>query len=160
SAQPATVLAARKVRCSPCSPGSSPGCAWLRASHPLRCAPRPPVPGAGRESGFTNRTGKLRSGRRSAVMQFYAGPLMHLLSGVDNHGFLGWSDGTYTTIDPPGATSTYVSGINDSGQIVGWFGTGSPCCTATHFFLRLPFGAYSTVDVPGALLYDYFPGIN
>ena len=33
--QSATVLAAGKVRCSPCSRC----CAWLRSSHPLRCAP-------------------------------------------------------------------------------------------------------------------------
>src|SRR3954451_20737825 len=37
SGQPATVLAAGKVRCSPCSRC----CAWLRSSHPLRCAPCP-----------------------------------------------------------------------------------------------------------------------
>src|SRR4051812_38381892 len=35
--QPATGLAAGKVRCSPCSRC----CAWLRSSHPLRCAPWP-----------------------------------------------------------------------------------------------------------------------
>ena len=34
---PATVLTAGKVRCSPCSRC----CAWLRSSHPLRCAPWP-----------------------------------------------------------------------------------------------------------------------
>src|SRR5216684_9317749 len=35
--QPATVLTTGKVRCSPCSRC----CAWLRSSHPLRCAPWP-----------------------------------------------------------------------------------------------------------------------
>ena len=55
-AQHATVLTAGKVRCSPCSRC----CAWLRSSHPLRCAPSPAVARSGRESRLIDRTGKLR----------------------------------------------------------------------------------------------------
>jgi hypothetical protein len=52
------------------------------------------------------------------------------------------SGGSYTTLDPPGATDTAVQGINDSGQIVGFYrdvGGG-------HAFLATP------VPEPTALL--------
>lgn len=41
------------------------------------------------------------------------------------HGFLRNPDGSFISIDYPGATSTYVYGINDSGQIVGYYTDGA-----------------------------------
>jgi hypothetical protein len=40
---------------------------------------------------------------------------------------------TFTTLDVPGATVTLAYGINDRGQIVGWFQVG-----AMHGFLAIP----------------------
>jgi probable HAF family extracellular repeat protein len=49
------------------------------------------------------------------------------------HGFL--KDGaTYTTLEVPGATDTVASGINDFGQIVGYFYD----ATGGHGFLATP----------------------
>ncbi|HYM91868.1 MAG TPA: hypothetical protein VEW91_09580 [bacterium] len=49
---------------------------------------------------------------------------------------------SFTTIDAPGATRTWASGINDAGQIVGSFNN--------HGYLRTSWGAFTTFDVPGA----------
>jgi probable HAF family extracellular repeat protein len=37
-----------------------------------------------------------------------------------HHGFL-YDQGSYTTLDVPGANYTHASGINDSGQVVGYY---------------------------------------
>jgi probable HAF family extracellular repeat protein len=58
---------------------------------------------------------------------------------------LPFSDGSYTTIDVPGASATQASGINDSGQIVGSY----DAATATHGFLYSG-GSFTTIDAPGA----------
>jgi len=60
------------------------------------------------------------------------------------HGFL-LSKGAFTTIDVPGASLTYVSGINPDGDIVGQYVN----ATGDHSFL-LSKGAFTTIDVPGA----------
>ncbi len=52
----------------------------------------------------------------------------------------------FTTFDVPGAYYTQGTGINNAGQIVGWFGD----ATGTHGFLNAG-GTFSTLDVP-------FPG--
>jgi hypothetical protein len=52
---------------------------------------------------------------------------------------------TFTTIDVPGATSTWASGINDAGQIVSSYeiiGAGD------HGYLRDTYGSFTTIDVP------------
>jgi hypothetical protein len=41
-------------------------------------------------------------------------------SAGNSHGFI-YHNGTYRTVDVPGATSTTISGINDGGTIVGYF---------------------------------------
>jgi PEP-CTERM motif len=41
-----------------------------------------------------------------------------------SHGFLRDTGGSFTTIDPPGSGLTDAFGINDTGQIVGFFATG------------------------------------
>jgi probable HAF family extracellular repeat protein len=53
---------------------------------------------------------------------------------------------TFTTIDVPGATFTGASGINDHGQIVGFYDDVSG---TEHGFL-LDRGIFTTIDVPGA----------
>jgi probable HAF family extracellular repeat protein len=45
----------------------------------------------------------------------------------------------------PGASSTFASGINDAGQIVGSFSNS----TGTHGFLDIG-GSFIQIDVPGA----------
>ena len=74
--------------------------------------------------------------------------LFFLLAGAANAqnwtGFL-YSGGTYTTISPPGATYTYVYGINKGGQIVGYYSTAS----GTYGFLYSG-GSYTTISPPGA----------
>lgn len=61
------------------------------------------------------------------------------------HAFLLKSD-EFTNIDPPGATAAWATGINNSGQIVGYYSDSS---FNTHGFL-LSGGAYTTIDFPGA----------
>jgi len=62
------------------------------------------------------------------------------------HGFL-LDGGSFTTIDPPGATGgTEAGGINELGQIVGEFIDAS----GQHGFL-LDKGIFATIDVPGAM---------
>src|SRR5438309_4861041 len=63
---------------------------------------------------------------------------------------------SFTTIDPPGATRTGVSGINRAGQVVGAFRDADG---KWHGFLRIATGAFITIDVPGATG-TYAHGIN
>ncbi|HLN13048.1 MAG TPA: hypothetical protein VK587_07655, partial [bacterium] len=71
----------------------------------------------------------------------------------------GASPVTAVTIDPVGARDTGAYGINDGGQIVGYFnGAGAtvgflanPSTYAhVHGYLRAPGGDFATVDVPNA----------
>jgi hypothetical protein len=58
---------------------------------------------------------------------------------------LGFADLTYISIDAPGATrGTVATGINDQGQIVGWYLD----ATSYHGFLDMG-GVFSNIDVPG-----------
>jgi uncharacterized membrane protein len=62
------------------------------------------------------------------------------------HGFLRSSKGTFTTFDVPGRTFTSPTGINNSGQIVGFYAD-------DNFFFHgfvLHKGVFTFVDVPGA----------
>src|SRR5207244_6442987 len=63
--------------------------------------------------------------------------------------------GSDTTLDVPGSTSTVASGINDSGQIVGYY---EDAGGTWHGFL-LDQGSYTTLDVPGSER-TYATGIN
>jgi probable HAF family extracellular repeat protein len=60
-------------------------------------------------------------------------------------GFLD-ANGSITTINFPGTTYTLALGINDTGQIVGYYSDGS----REHGFLRNAAGAYMTFDYPGS----------
>jgi probable HAF family extracellular repeat protein len=57
------------------------------------------------------------------------------------HGFLTTDGTTFTIIDVPNATSTQAFGINNSGQIVGYFGSHGFVTDGTTL---------TTIDVPGA----------
>src|SRR2546423_1686621 len=61
---------------------------------------------------------------------------------------------TFATIDFPGSGFTAATGINDTGQIVGWYDTGS----SPHGFL-LSNESFSTIDVPGSTVTQAY-GIN
>ena len=80
-----------------------------------------------------NQTGEI-------VGQYNTGP-----GGNDRHGFLRGVDETYTTIDYPGASSTWAFGNNDSGQIVGAYGFGN---TILHSWIRDIGGQFTSFDVP------------
>jgi probable HAF family extracellular repeat protein len=69
------------------------------------------------------------------------------------HGFLD-TGGSFTTIDFPGAESTFAVGINDSGQIVGHYYDGR----FFHSFLYSA-GSFTTIDIPGPFSTDAW-GIN
>jgi uncharacterized membrane protein len=65
------------------------------------------------------------------------------------------NQGSYTTLDVPGATFTVARGINDSGQIVGVYGDDpadiyyDDAGPGYHGFLP-DNGNYTTLDVPGS----------
>ena len=63
------------------------------------------------------------------------------------HGVLRRGFGWDTPIDVPGARDTYPLGINDSGEIVGYWDVDP---AATHGFYRSANGKVSNIDVPGA----------
>ena len=60
------------------------------------------------------------------------------------HGFLRSPDGTFTTIDLPGASDTDPNAINPAGVITG-------IVNFFHGFWRAPNGTFSKFDVPGAV---------
>src|SRR5271169_2860925 len=64
-------------------------------------------------------------------------------------------DFNFTPIDFPGALQTEATGINNSGQVAGWYQDGSE---KTHGFLDVN-GTFTPIDVPGAILTEAF-GIN
>jgi probable HAF family extracellular repeat protein len=74
--------------------------------------------------------------------------------GPGEHGYLLDTDGSYTTIDLPGSTDTWVYGINNVGQIVGTFYDSQ----TTHGFLYVG-GSVTLIDVPGAL-FTYAFAVN
>ena len=61
---------------------------------------------------------------------------------------------TWTTIDYPGASDTYATGINNNGDIVGVYVLGG----LSHGFV-LKAGTFTSIDVPGAIQ-TYAKGIN
>ena len=62
------------------------------------------------------------------------------------HGFV-WERGRYTTVDAPGAVGTFVTDINDRGQLLG--GRGEPDGTVRGFVLER--GRSTTFAPPGAV---------
>jgi probable HAF family extracellular repeat protein len=64
------------------------------------------------------------------------------------HGFL-YENGKYTTIDPPGAFNTYVTGINNKSQIVGNYTEASGGFPHGFIFSH---GTYTILNFPGAVV--------
>jgi hypothetical protein len=65
-------------------------------------------------------------------------------------------DGSYVTLDGPGAINTAALGINGAAQIVGeYFVPG-----VVHGFYRDVDGSYTALDVPGANQTTLASGIN
>src|SRR5690349_2642738 len=56
-------------------------------------------------------------------------------------------DLVFTTFDVSGAIATQPQGLNDAGQVVGYYLTPS---FADHAFVRDPGGRITTFDVPGS----------
>src|SRR4051812_30947148 len=76
------------------------------------------------------------------------------------HGFL-VANGSFSTVDFPGASSTVAIGINNSRRIVGAFGKENPpyvFLETAHGFLEAG-GNFSKIDPPGAG-YTFAHGIN
>jgi uncharacterized membrane protein len=49
----------------------------------------------------------------------------------------------------PGSSNTFINGINESGQMVGYYDTGPNCQVCSAFVLN-PDGTASTIQIPGA----------
>lgn len=67
-----------------------------------------------------------------------------------------YANGKFTTISPPGATSTEANGINDKGKVVGSY---VDSANVTHGFLLIG-KKYTTLDVPGAANFSVAWSIN
>ncbi|HEY7536188.1 MAG TPA: hypothetical protein VH878_09640, partial [Thermodesulfobacteriota bacterium] len=66
------------------------------------------------------------------------------------HGFLRDILSHFITIDPPGSDYASATGINSSGQIVGWFNDYPYGFCFIHGFLRDKWGHFITIDDPDA----------
>ena len=62
----------------------------------------------------------------------------------------------FTPIDVPGAIQTRATGINNSGEIVGWYWDSSG---QTHGFVDVS-GTFTTIDVPGSSGWTEVFGVN
>ena len=84
------------------------------------------------------------------------------------HGYIRSADGnSYTIFDYPGATNTYLTGINDSGQLAGWYDVkGVSHGFAPAYTLSLSHGklnfAYSGTFIthPQPVLVNFSGGVN
>jgi len=72
-----------------------------------------------------------------------------------NHDFL-LADGTLTTLDPPGSTSTQAFGLNNRGQVVGAY---LDAAGNTHGFVYRD-GRFQSVDDPQGVNNTLINGIN
>ncbi len=74
------------------------------------------------------------------------------------YGFIGfvYHEGVTTYLHVPGATTTIVNGINDRGQIAGWYTSGEDYLD--HGFVY-DNGVFTTIDAPNAFV-TYIFGIN
>jgi len=60
-----------------------------------------------------------------------------------------------TQVDVPGAAATWLTGINDAGQLVGYYRNGTRFFTSTQGFVAGS-GAFATLDYPGAFRTEPF----
>lgn len=97
---------------------------------------------------------------RSIVVAMAAFGMVSPVYGQGVEGFL-YSGGSFSTINVPGSIWTVASGINSSGQIVGWFSTGSGFLDTNGSFSIISF-ADSTINPwginsSGKVVGTYFP---
>ena len=76
------------------------------------------------------------------------------------HGFVIFRGKWQATLDVPHATLTKALGINDAGEVVGFYQLGSGTRTTTHGFLWTRQGRFSTVDYPHGIGRTTISGIN
>ena len=69
------------------------------------------------------------------------------VSASSAYGFVRTADGTVTPIGVAGGTR--VRGIDNHGEIVGWYVSGGSESAVAHGFLRNPSGVIATFDLPG-----------
>jgi uncharacterized membrane protein len=110
------------------------------------------VPGSNNASGLTNAF-PLDINARGDIVGRYAG-------GGLTHGFLRTADGTFVTIDYPGAPFTVAGGINSEGVIVAWYAMAAVPgpLTERHGFLFRD-GEFIPFDTPGSVFTNPL-GIN
>ena len=72
------------------------------------------------------------------------------------HVFLRTSAGTYTTIDPPNSVSTGFGGLNDAGEITGYFSDTST--SSLRNFVRAPDGTFTVFNGPNPMPSQVGPG--
>lgn len=66
------------------------------------------------------------------------------------HGFI-YDNGAFTTIDPPGSIETYLEGINERGEVVGYYSSENiDGSESTHTFVY-NHGVFSIIDPPGSI---------
>jgi probable HAF family extracellular repeat protein len=76
-----------------------------------------------------------------------------LTSDGNSHGFI-ITNGVMSVVDFPGSTQTVIQGINDSGQMVGWYSCAvsdfgdQSCEPGQHGFVLIG-GVFNTIDFPG-----------
>ena len=70
----------------------------------------------------------------------------HYFDGTHTHGFI-YNNGTYTTLDDPLGTDTFITGENDNGQIVGYY---TDLSGGEHGFLYVG-GTFTTIDNPSGM---------
>jgi hypothetical protein len=98
------------------------------------------VPGAGSTVPF-------KANDRGQVVGLYLDRVPPGATPHPEHGFI-WDDGEVTTVDhPDAANGTWLFGINNRGDTVGWYYDRDD---RAHGFLRDRRGRYTTIDVPGA----------
>jgi uncharacterized protein (TIGR03437 family) len=83
-----------------------------------------------------------------------------LSAGPVTDGFLRSADGsTYATISAPGASATFVQGIANDGEIVGWYVVGGSYGPQRGFARRVD-GSYTAIEVPGTTGATHVLAIN
>jgi hypothetical protein len=73
------------------------------------------------------------------------------------HGFVRASNGSFTTFDVPGGTTTGASSINPAGSVTGAYTYLNDPNFVSHGYLRAKNGALTTFDAPGAAFISTLP---
>jgi hypothetical protein len=89
-----------------------------------------------------NQTFAIQINKQDTVIGYYDD------SAFNDHGYERSSDGTYTTLDYPGAVDTLPLGINDNSEIVGYYQTTNSQGPAYGFAYKS--GEWTMLSYPGA----------